>query len=80
MAIRATCLVTTENPLITRIRRTPRNEEATRISEMDDAKESNGLILWKGMVYVPKILRKEVLAESHNRETAGHFGNDKTIE
>jgi hypothetical protein len=26
-----------------------------------------------------KILRKEVLTESHNRETAGHFGNNRTI-
>jgi hypothetical protein len=79
MAIKAICLVTTENPLITRIRRTPQNKEATRISEIDNTKESNGLILWKGMVYMLKILRKEVLAESHNRETAGHFRNDKTI-
>jgi hypothetical protein len=31
-------------------------------------------------MYMLKILRKEVLAESHNRETAGHFRNDKTIE
>jgi hypothetical protein len=45
ITIRAICLVTTENLLITKIRRMPQNKEATRISEIDNTKESNGLIL-----------------------------------
>jgi hypothetical protein len=45
IAIRATCLVTTEDLLITKIRRTPQNEEATRILKIDNAEESNRLIL-----------------------------------
>jgi hypothetical protein len=80
MAIQATSLVTAENPTITEIRKTPRDNEATRLLDNDDTKESNGLILFKGMVYVPKALRGKVLRENHDDPTAGHFGNDKTIE
>jgi hypothetical protein len=79
IAIRAIYLVTTEDPLITKIRRTPQNKEATRILKINNAKESNRLILWKRIVYMLKILQKKVLAESHNRTTARHFRNNKTI-
>jgi hypothetical protein len=45
IAIRAICLVTTEDLLITKIRRTPQNKEATRILKIDNAKKSNRLII-----------------------------------
>jgi hypothetical protein len=45
IVIRAICLVITENLLITRIRRTPQNKEATRILKINNTKESNRLIL-----------------------------------
>jgi hypothetical protein len=45
IAIKAICLVTTENLLITNIRETPQNKEATKISEIDNTKRLNRLIL-----------------------------------
>jgi hypothetical protein len=45
IAIRATCLVITEDLLITKIRRTLQNKETTRILKIDNAQESNRLII-----------------------------------
>jgi hypothetical protein len=76
MTIRVTSLVTAESPLFTKIRKTPRDNEAIRLLNDENIKEVNGLILWKGMIYVLKDLREEVLRENYNNLTAGHFGND----
>jgi hypothetical protein len=80
MAIRVTSLTMAENPTIAEIRKAPRDNEAARLLDDDDTRDANGLILFKGMVYVPKSLREKVLRENHDVLTAGHFGNEKTIE
>jgi hypothetical protein len=77
--IQVTSLVTAESPLFTKIRKTPRDNEAIRLLNDENTKEANSLILWKGMMYVPKNLREEVLRENYNNPTAGHFENNQTI-
>jgi hypothetical protein len=57
----------------------PRDNKAIRLLDNKNTKEANSLILWKGMMYVPKNLREEVLRENYNNPTAGHFGNNQTI-
>jgi hypothetical protein len=44
--------------------------------------ETDGLILHHGLVYVPddKSLKTEILRQSHDHPTAGHFGRFKTLE
>jgi hypothetical protein len=56
IAIQVTSFVTAESPLFTKIRKTPRDNEATRLLDDKNTKEANGLILWKGIMYVPKNL------------------------
>jgi len=41
---------------------------------------STGLLLHKGLVYVPENLRMNVLKEHHDAPMAGHPGIGKTIE
>jgi hypothetical protein len=76
IAIQVISLVTAKSPLFTKIRKSPRDNKATRLLDNENTKDANGLILWKEIVYVPKNLREEVLRENHNNLTAGHFGNN----
>ena len=40
----------------------------------------DGLLLYKGLIYVPKILRMDVLREHHDAPLAGHCGIARTLE
>lgn len=40
----------------------------------------DGLLLYKGFIYVPPSVRKRIMSENHDEPTAGHFGVDKTME
>ncbi|KZZ94683.1 Ribonuclease H-like protein [Ascosphaera apis ARSEF 7405] len=40
----------------------------------------DGLLLYKGLIYVPPSVRKRIMSENHDEPTAGHFGVDKTME
>ena len=48
----------------------------------DDFKETNGVVEYKGMVYVPKdrTLRERIIAAHHDTTVAGHPGRHKTVE
>jgi hypothetical protein len=61
MAIRVTSLKIAENPIITEIRKAPRDNKAIRLLEDNNTKNVNGLILFKGIIYVLKILREKIL-------------------
>jgi hypothetical protein len=45
MAIQVISLVTAESPLFTKIRKTPRDNKATKLLNNKNTKEANGLIL-----------------------------------
>jgi hypothetical protein len=45
MAIQVTSLITAESPLFTKIRKSPRDNEATRLLNNENTKDANGLIL-----------------------------------
>jgi hypothetical protein len=42
--------------------------------------DSNGLLLHKGLIYVPESLRMNVLQEHHDAALAGHSGISRTLE
>jgi hypothetical protein len=56
ITIQITSLITAESPLFTKIRKTLQDNEVTRLLDNKNTKEANSLILWKGIVYVPKNL------------------------
>jgi hypothetical protein len=76
ITIQVTNLVTAESPLFIKIQKTPRDNKVIRLLDNKNTKEANSLILWKGIVYVPKNLREEVLRENYNNLTAEYFEND----
>jgi hypothetical protein len=45
IAIQVTSLITAKSPLFTKIRKTPRDNEVTRLLNNENTKEANGLIL-----------------------------------
>ena len=47
-----------------------------------DYKEVNGVIMYKGLIYVPqdKLLQERVIAMNHDTILAGHPGWHKTLE
>jgi hypothetical protein len=52
----------------------PRNDQDDNISIQD------GLILWRGLVYIPVRLRERISQEIHEEPTSGHQGIERTIE
>ena len=42
--------------------------------------QDDGIITFKGMIYVPTKLQKELIREIHEAPAHGHPGIDKTIE
>jgi hypothetical protein len=53
--------------------RRPRNDQ-------DNIKIQDGLILWKGLVYIPTKLQEKITREVHEEPTSGHQGIERTIE
>ena len=45
-----------------------------------ECKEEQGLLKYRGKVYVPKELRISVIRAHHDSTDAGHTGQDKTLE
>ena len=43
-------------------------------------KDEEGMLVWKGRLYVPEGFRKEVLKKEHDSKIAGHFGRERTME
>ena len=80
-ALRATRIVTPRPSLEEALRTaTGKDEQAERVREMTNTTTRDGLILHDGLVYVPRALRQEVIRQSHDGLTSGHFGIDKTVE
>jgi hypothetical protein len=42
--------------------------------------DKDGMLTWKGRLYVPKGFRNKVLEKQHDSRIAGHFGRERTME
>jgi hypothetical protein len=79
-------LVMTEDEFLTRARRRHSNRDAivTKMLALKDKDwlESDGLVTWKGRVYIPvdRKLREDIIRKHHDSLTAGHPGRYKTHE
>lgn len=79
-ALRATRVVTAEDSLLEDIKKeTVKDEQAKRLRQNDNAIESDGMIIYHELAYVPKSLRHRVMQQGHDAPTSGHFGVDKTM-
>ena len=46
----------------------------------DDAQEREGILYWKGRIYIPARLREDWVKKIHEHPSAGHPGIGKTTE
>ncbi|EEP81226.1 predicted protein [Uncinocarpus reesii 1704] len=59
---------------------TVEDEYASKIDdENKNFKKEDGMILYHGLIYVSRKIRKEVMIQEHDTVTSEHFGIDKTI-
>jgi hypothetical protein len=80
-ALRATRIVTPEPSITKDIKReTLQDAQAERLRQTESAEDVNGLLLYHGLVYVPRKIRDQVMQQGHDAITSGHFGIDKTME
>jgi hypothetical protein len=80
-ALKATQIVTSESPIWEQIRKeTQNNKQARRLRDIEGTIESDGMIIYHGLVYVLKKVRKEIIEQVYNAITSGHFGIEKTME
>jgi hypothetical protein len=80
-ALKATRIVTSESPMWKRIRdETREDKQAVRLRKMRNTIESDGVITYHGLVYVPKNVREEIMKQAHDAPTSGHFGLEKMME
>ena len=47
---------------------------------MEGWEEVEGVLQYRGLPYVPEIIRSKVISRHHNDPLVGHFGIDKTRE
>jgi hypothetical protein len=89
IAVQATTLTAQETDLTGKIKKetqqdryTKRIVEKCRNGEEDESIVwiHNGLIIYDGLIFVPRKCRKEVIREEHDQRTAGHFGIARTME
>jgi hypothetical protein len=80
-ALKATRIVTSEPPIWERIcKETQNDKQARRLRDMEGTIKSDGMIIYHGLVYVPKKVRKEIMEQAHDATTSGHFGIEKIME
>ena len=82
-ALRATRTVTTEEDTLTNeIRKAIIKDPLfERIKDNDEKyKKENGILLYQGLIYIPREVRPRILRDNHDAKVAGHFGIEKTMD
>jgi hypothetical protein len=75
--IRITSVETLMNEIRTA---TQKDKYAQRLLNEGKLEERDGILLFEGLVYVPRKYRTNVIREKHDAPSAGHFGIERTIE
>ena len=65
------------DPFACDIRRRVANSDVDVMSDWDD---TNGVLRYQGRLYLPEVVRSDLVARNHDDPLAGHFGVEKTLE
>jgi transposase InsO family protein len=73
-----------EDPIITKLIEATKSDktiqEMIKVDNDNITTDDNGLVYFRGLIYVPKTLREEIIKLHHDTPLYGHMGTEKTIE